>query len=280
MSKELMITIFTDPTCPFAYSAEPTRWRLKWLYGDQISWQTSMIVLSGYNGETSPMTPERISGSRANLRDLHGMPMDIQPAPRVPQSILACRNYIAVRRHAPELAEKFLQNLRIATMSNELIDEQKVLDKIIDATGLDCKEAALWIAEPETEIALAKDAEAARHPGTQAIHFTHKLSTTSTNRVRYPAPSYIFSIDGSVQFELPGFWPLEAYEAAIGNVLPGSKRAADPKSVEQILEWAGIPLATIEIAKIYGRDISKTRKELEEIAAFSSLGQDGFWTLR
>ena len=30
------ITEFTDPGCPFAYSAEPVRARLRWLYGEHI----------------------------------------------------------------------------------------------------------------------------------------------------------------------------------------------------------------------------------------------------
>ena len=37
---------FTDPACPFAWSAEPSRWWLRWRYGDQIGWNVRMIVLS------------------------------------------------------------------------------------------------------------------------------------------------------------------------------------------------------------------------------------------
>jgi hypothetical protein len=35
---ELQITEFTDPACPFAWSAEPQRRRLEWLYGNQLGW--------------------------------------------------------------------------------------------------------------------------------------------------------------------------------------------------------------------------------------------------
>lgn len=258
---------------------EPTRWRLKWLYGDALSWQTAMIVLSGYDGETSPMTPERISESRKNLRTQHGMPMNVELMPRVPQTLLVCQNYIAVRNNSPKMADTFLRYLRMASMNNALIDDQKVLDTVIAEAGLDPEQVTKWRTLPETEIALTKDAESARNTGTHAQHFAHKLSKTSTDRVRYPAASYVFTMDDTT-FELPGFWPLQAYEAIIGNLIPECIRAKDPKSVQQVLEWAGVPLATIEVATILNCDIQKAHKQLREIAEFTPVGQDGFWTLR
>lgn len=272
------INVFTDPTCPFAYSMEPTRWRLQWLYGDHLSWQTTMIVLSGYDGETSPMTPELISSSREHLRDTHGMPMNIKQMPRVPQTLLASQNYIAIRNHSPKMAETFLRHLRVASMDNALVDEQETLNTIIAETGLDPDKVNKWRLTPDTETTLTKDAEAARNPGKHALHFSHKLSTTSTDRVRYPASSYVFSA-GDTVFELPGFWPLEAYEAIIGNLLPSVKRVADPTSVQQVLKWAETPLATIEVAIIANLDIKEARAQLKDAAHITSVGQDGFWTL-
>lgn len=277
MSK-LHITIFTDPTCPFALSMEPTRWRLKWLYGDQLSWEDKMIVLSGYNGETSPMTPERISSSRENLREQHGMPMNIEQMPRVPETLLVCQNYIAVRNNAPEIADRFLRKLRVASLNNMLIDEQEVIDTIIADTGLNSEQVRAWRLNPETEKVLIEDAEAARQPGVHALHFSHKLSTTSTDRVRYPASSYIFTL-GEAAMELPGFWPLAAYEAIIGNLIPKATRADNPKSVQQVLEWVNTPLATVEVAAIMNCSVEKARKKLEAIARFTPVGQDGYWAI-
>jgi hypothetical protein len=42
----LEVTLFTDPACPFAFSAEPVRQRLRWHYGDQLTWRPRMIVLT------------------------------------------------------------------------------------------------------------------------------------------------------------------------------------------------------------------------------------------
>ena len=40
------INEFTDPGCPWAYSAEPFRRRLNWLYEGSIEWIPRMVVLA------------------------------------------------------------------------------------------------------------------------------------------------------------------------------------------------------------------------------------------
>jgi len=52
---QLELTHFTDPACPFAFSAEPTRFRLRWHYGDQLLWRTRMIVLTLEPGEAEKL---------------------------------------------------------------------------------------------------------------------------------------------------------------------------------------------------------------------------------
>jgi len=47
----LEISLFTDPACPFAFSAEPVRRRLRWHYGDGLVWTVRMIVLTLEPGE-------------------------------------------------------------------------------------------------------------------------------------------------------------------------------------------------------------------------------------
>jgi hypothetical protein len=54
---QLELTHFTDPACPFAFSAEPVRMRLRWHYGDQLVWRTRMIVLTLEAGADFYWTP-------------------------------------------------------------------------------------------------------------------------------------------------------------------------------------------------------------------------------
>ncbi len=42
----LEITEYTDPACPFAFSAEPFRLRLLWELGEQVRWTSKLVVLS------------------------------------------------------------------------------------------------------------------------------------------------------------------------------------------------------------------------------------------
>ena len=47
----LEISLFTDPACPFAFSAEPVRRRLRRHYGGGLVWTVRMIVLTLEPGE-------------------------------------------------------------------------------------------------------------------------------------------------------------------------------------------------------------------------------------
>src|ERR671927_1633661 len=100
----LRITEFTDPACPFAFSAEPARLRLRWLYGDQIEWRPRMIVLSRSPDEylAKGFTPERQSQALADIQRRYGMPIDARLRPRMPATVHACRAVVAARLHWPE----------------------------------------------------------------------------------------------------------------------------------------------------------------------------------
>ena len=75
------VTLFTDPACPFAFSAEPVRQRLRWHYGDQLVWSTRMIVLTDEPGEA-----EKLAAGAPNLQRRYGMPIDPAPYPRASSS--------------------------------------------------------------------------------------------------------------------------------------------------------------------------------------------------
>ena len=73
----VLIRHFTDPSCPFAFSAERQRLRLQWLYGAQIEWELHMVVLREERPDDTP--PERVAASRRELQLRYGMPIDWQP---------------------------------------------------------------------------------------------------------------------------------------------------------------------------------------------------------
>ena len=96
----VLIRHFTDPSCPFAFSAERQRLRLLWLYGAQIEWELHMVVLSE-EAPSDKFPPERVASSRRELQLRYGMPIDWRPV-ELGASLPACRAVVATRLHAPD----------------------------------------------------------------------------------------------------------------------------------------------------------------------------------
>ncbi len=103
---DVCITEFTDPGCPWAYSAEPTRRRLDWLYGEQVRWELRMVVLAESPEEylEKGFTPTKQAAAYSKIAQEHGMPIDTSERPRMAATLPACRAVVATRLHAPELA--------------------------------------------------------------------------------------------------------------------------------------------------------------------------------
>jgi predicted DsbA family dithiol-disulfide isomerase len=242
----VLIRHFTDPSCPFAFAAERRRLRLLWLYGDQLAWETRMIVLN----ETVPdgVTPEDVATSWERVRRRTGMPIDSRPPLRPAPSIHACRAVVATRLRWPAREQAILRRLRVLCFAGELLDDSDTLELAAEQSGLPVKELAGWAAAPEVEQALREDMRLARGRA---------------------SPTYEIG-----RRELAGLEALDGAELALE--LP---RGADPRSVAEVLDWAGMPLATVEIAAVCARAVDGVRAELEEVARFEPVGGDGYWTL-
>jgi predicted DsbA family dithiol-disulfide isomerase len=262
------IELFTDPACPFAFSAEPVRQRLRWHYGEGLTWTVRMIVLTLEEGEAA-----KLAAGAPGLQRRYGMPIDPAPYPRESSSEPACRAVVAARLHAPERAEALLRRLRVRRMAGGLLDDPALIGGAGREAGIDPVALSSWVDVPEIEAALAADVAAARDPSPSARALDHKLGGPAGQR-RYTAPSYL--IDG---IAVPGFNPVEAYEVAIANAAPDLPRRPKPASAGELLAWAPEPLATAEAALIMQLDIEAARSALHEIGRFEPAGADGYWTL-
>jgi predicted DsbA family dithiol-disulfide isomerase len=281
----LTIREFTDPACPFAFSAEPARLRLIWLYGDQIEWQPRMVVLSQSpdDYEAKGFTPERQVGALETIRERYGMPIDTSLRPRMMATVHACRAVVAARLHAPERERALLRRLRIRAMAGDLIDEPGVIALCAREAGIEPMLVFRAAADdPAVEVALREDMAAARAPSGPSLALDHKLADAGSGGLgrRYTCPSYEIERaggDGSgwPRFDVPGFQPAAVYEAAIANLAPELERRPAPESVEQVLEWAGEPLAAAEVAAICETSLEQADAELAGVA----VSRDGWWSL-
>ena len=283
MAAPVLIRHFTDPSCPFAFSAERQRLRLLWLYGEQIDWELHMVVL--HEEPPEHLTPETISQGDRRLQLQFGMPIDWRAQRHVAPSVHACRAVVATRLRWPDREAAILRRLRVLRFAGHLLDDSDTLELAAEQAGLPVKELAEWAAAPEVETAMRADMAAARSPSPASRAQDYKLGGSAEER-RYTCPSYELlrrtpapaDWHTAERVDLPGYRPVEAYETAIANIAPELMRRADPERVEDVLEWAGIPLGTAEVAAVCDRDIADVRAELARVAEFEPVGGDGYWS--
>jgi hypothetical protein len=211
----------------------------------------------------------------------YGMPIDTRRRPRMMATVHACRAVVAARLHAPEHELALLRRLRIRGMAGELIDEPGVIARCAREAGIEPMMVFRAAADdPAVEVALREDMAAARAPSAPSLALDHKLADSGTGGRRYTCPSYEIERTGGdglgwPRFDAPGFQPVEVYEAAIANLAPELDRRAEPGTVEDVLTWAGEPLATAEVAAICGIDRDNAHAELALVADV----RDGWWSL-
>jgi predicted DsbA family dithiol-disulfide isomerase len=280
----LTIREFTDPACPFAFSAEPGRIRLRWLFGDQIEWRPRMVVLSESPDDyiAKGFTPERQVEALESIQRRYGMPIDPRLRPRMMSTVHACRAVVAARLHAPDRERALLRRLRIHAMAGDLIDEPGVIALCAREAGIEPMTLfRAWRDDPAVDAALSADMAAARAPSAPSLALDHKLARHGDLGYRYTCPSYeIERVGGGwPRFDVPGFQPVEVYEAAIANLAPELDRRAAPESVEEVLAWADEPLATAEVAAVCGLTHEEARTELARVAREDAVGPDGWWSL-
>jgi predicted DsbA family dithiol-disulfide isomerase len=277
---DVCITEFTDPGCPWAWSAEPFRRRLQWLYGDALKWERRMVVLADDPQEylDKGFTPEMLSSAYATMSRDHGMPMDTSLRPRMAATAPACRAIVAARLHAPDAEDPLLRAFRVRNFAGQLLDEEATLVDAAGDAGLDAEELRAWTAGRDVESALEEDRAAAREPIPAARVLDDKLANWSGGR-RYTCPSLeIVRRSDGVQLAVPGFQPFAAYDVVLANLVPGAARREPPSSVLDVLEWAGEPLATREVAVLCDIGHDEAREQLGRVATERHLGFDGLWS--
>ena len=166
----------------------------------------------------------------------------------------ACRAVVATGLRWPDRQEAMLRRLHVLSQAGALLDDSDTLELAAGQAGLPVAELAAYCAEPEVEQALRAGMR------------------------RAACPSYEL-LAGDACVDLPGLRPIEAYEAALADLEPSLTRRGGPESVDEVLAWAGIPLATAEVAAVCDRDDPDVRVELAAAARFEPAGGDGYWSL-
>jgi len=252
MTAAIRVTHFSDPGCPFAYSALPYLTALRWRYGDQLAWRHVMIGLAERREQYARRgyTPLRAMLGQQRFR-AYGMPFGRVAKPAVAATTRACRAVVAVRLTAPEHEWAVFRSLQVTQFTTPLVlDEDAALrDALERVPGVDADAVLARLDAPDVVAAYETDRAEARTAAGGPTEFQGKAADTD-GAVRFTAPSLVFTTDDGRRLEAGGFQPLEAYDVCIANLDPTLERRAAPDDAGAVLAAFDHPLTTRDVAQV------------------------------
>ncbi len=285
----LSATHYTDPGCPWAYSASPALATLYWRYGAGLTWRLVTIGLTeeGAQYERRGYTPAKSARGYRGFRRF-GMPFSTQPRRRIPGTSRACRAIVGTRLRQPELEYAAFRALQFGWFTTDLVldEDDDIATALATVPGLDVDAAVGAIDDQAVVAAYEADRAAARTAEGGPTEFQGKAAN-SDGKVRFTAPSVVFEADDGRRLEAGGFQPVEAYDVLIANLdptLPRRPPPADPLQALAALPWG---LSTQEVAAVMtsGND-APDRAAVEDALIGSAadgsatrvpLGDDALW---
>jgi protein-disulfide isomerase-like protein with CxxC motif len=265
----ISVTHFSDPGCPWAYSASPAFAVLRWRYGSQLDWRLVTIGLAEDPDRYVQLgyTPARMTVGNMRFRR-YGMPFLSEPRARVAATGRACRAIVATRLLDPPREGDVFRALQLGWFTTTLVlDEDKDIARALErVSGLDVKAVLAAIDDERTIAAYESDKQETRTAEGSPTDFQGKARNTD-GLVRYSAPSIRFDGPDGRRLEAGGFQKVEAYDVLIANLDPGLEReapAAEP--LEALTRFPG-GLVTQEVAAI----MAHNNEEPDPVAAEGAL---------
>jgi protein-disulfide isomerase-like protein with CxxC motif len=286
---KITVTHFTDPGCPWAYSARPAMAVLRWRYGEQLDWRLVTIGLSE-NPERyvqAGYTPARMTVGNVQFRR-YGMPFLSEPRARVAGTARACRTIVATRLLYPGREHEVLGALQLAWFTTTLVldEDADIRQALARVEGLDVDAVIGAIDEPRTLAAYEDDKQQARSAEGGATQLQGKARQTD-GPVRYSAPSLVFHSSDGRRLEAGGFQPVEAYDVLVANLDPTLRREDPPQEPLQALQSFPAGLVTQELAAIMAPNNAVPDRAAVEAALIEmlaegtvrrvALGDDALW---
>jgi 2-hydroxychromene-2-carboxylate isomerase len=275
MIVSLHVTHFSDPGCPWAWSASPAIAALKWRYGDQLDWRDVMIGLTenGSVYEQRGYTPAGQARGYRTFRE-RGMPFATEPRERVHGTWPMCRVVVATRRLAPEREYAVFRALQVAQFTSTafLEDPKDLLEAIAWVPGIDAAAIIEAAGAPETEKLFEQDRDLARTAADSPTEFQNKHANTD-GRVRYTAPSIRFTNEQGTTLEAGGFQSFDAYDVLIANLDRTLTRRAPAEDAVEVLKAFPDGLTTAEVAQVMTQDKFAPDFNKAEDALIAAIGE-------
>jgi protein-disulfide isomerase-like protein with CxxC motif len=290
MQRVIDVTHFTDPGCPWAYSASPAHTVLRWRYGASLRWKLVTIGLAedASRYTANGYTPTRSAIGYAGFRRF-GMPFQVTPKASLSATSPACRAIVATRLEAPALEDSAFRALQFAqfTTTGVFDDPETLRNALASVDGLDADAIVARIDDPDVREAYDADRALARTAAGSPTEFQGRSANTD-GAVRYTAPSLIFESDGA-RLEAGGFQPAEAYDVVIANLDPTLDRRPPAIDPLDVLAEFPYPLATAEVAAVMTEHLGVPDLAAAEAALIAATGEgraarvpagdDALWSL-
>jgi predicted DsbA family dithiol-disulfide isomerase len=290
MTAKISITHFSDPGCPFAYSAAPALAVLRWRYGSQLDWRLVTIGLSEDASRYDELgyTPTRMALGNLNFRR-HGMPFALEPRSRSTATSRACRAIVAARLNEPGREYDVHRALQFAWFTTTLLldEDADIEHTLARVPDLDAAKIVAAIDDEATVAGYESDKDETRQAAGSATEFQGK-ARQSDGPVRYSAPSLVFEHDGT-RLEAGGFQTIEAYDVLIANLDPTLAREAPAEDALEVLERFPEGVVSQEVAAIMAQNNQSPDRVAAEGALIelagagearrTPLGDDALWQL-
>jgi 2-hydroxychromene-2-carboxylate isomerase len=292
MGMALSATYYSDPGCPWAYSANPALSVLRWRYGNELSWRLVTIGLAedGSRYEQRGYTPARSARGYMGFRRF-GMPFATEPRRRMPGTSRACRAIVATRLADPANEYAVFRALQLGWFTTPLVlDEDADIAVALERVpGVDVAAIVGAIDDPVVVEAYEADRAEARTAEGGPTEFQGKAAN-SDGKVRFTAPSVVFETEDGRRLEAGGFQSVEAYDVLIANLDPALPRRDAPADPLEALAELPYGLSTQEVAAVMtnGNDaVDRAGAEEALIGLVASgavarlpAGDDALWVAR
>lgn len=282
------VTHFTDPGCPWAYSASPDLAVLSWRFGAQLEWHMVTIGLAERHEQyvERGYTPERSAAGYLGFRRF-GMPFSPGVRMRVLATSPACRAIVATRLLHPGREHAVFRALQFSWFTTEeLMDTAPAIERALGEVG-DIDAGAVVAAIERDDVREAYEADRARARTAAGTPTEAQGKTARTDGpVRYTAPSLVLR-QGERCLEAGGFQSIGAYDVCLANLDTTLERRAPAQTATEAVTAFPDGLTTQEVAAIMAPSLGPVdrtaaeRSLLEGVAAGalrrSALGDDALW---
>jgi hypothetical protein len=216
------------------------------------------------------------------------MPFAAAPKQGLSPSSPACRAIVAARLQSPGSEWNVFRALQLANFTTSFLfnDAEAMREVLRGVRGIDADAVVDAIDSPEVVEAYERDKAETRTAGGSPTESQGKAGN-SDGKVRYTAPSVVFSTADGRRLEAGGFQPVEAYDVLVVNLDPTLDRREAPETPAPLLEFFPDGLTTQEVAALMTPnngfpDRQASERALLELvgegsAAREPIGDDALW---